>query len=163
MKNIAIALAAALAAWAILIAASVDALAIPVLIGISVVATLAPIVIGTLLILRRDINSRDVHRYVLGSLLIGLGCSTLVLNPMSNIVASFWLDERALVSLREACEGKAPENLYSLKGAPDATWTNADNRTHLAYYDISPWWSMWQQDLWVVVSNEQIVRVSLND
>ena len=125
----------------------------------SVLAAAAPIVSGiALMLVRKD----SIHRYVLGGLLIMFGVGVFFLNPATNVMTSFFLDDNRLSRMEKACLGRNAETLFRYRGKPDDTWTN-EQGTYVRYRSTSAFWSMWQQDTMVLLSNGVAVEMWHDD
>jgi hypothetical protein len=125
----------------------------------SVLATAVPVVSGVALMV---VRKESVYRYPLGVCLIVLGIAVFFLNPFSNVMASFLIDDHHLSKLESRCLGRDAEALCGYWREPDNISTN-DYGTYLWYRKTSPCWSMWQQDTVVLMSNGVAVKMWHDD
>ena len=128
-------------------------------IAVSALAMAIPIFCGVAIMVMRKKSS---YRYPLGGCLIVFGFAVFFLNPFSNVMASFWIDDRHSENLERNCLGKNAEAIEQYWKKPDTVFTN-EFGTYLWYRNTSPWWSMWKQDTVVLMSNGVAVRIWLDD
>jgi len=107
---------------------------------------------------------KRVHRFgpTLAIVLGVVGCLSIFLNPIPNIILGLSIDEARLESIRERNLNQSEEVLFKTLGQPDASWTD-EHGTFFIWRGTSPFWSMYPQDTIAQVSNGIITGIWNDD